>query len=126
MSESDEHTPENPEFKPATYEFPEGTPAEVPADFGAAKEEQLAGQLTAEEVAEFRELRAAKKRKDAAVAAEAEAAAARLSPPTHHVHLADGRVIEGSTIATHWQGEDDELTAVAAVYPKSEFASLPY
>lgn len=110
-------------FQPATYEFPPGTPPEVPADFGAARDDQLAGQLTREEIAEFRALRAEKKAKDAAAAAAAEEAAARLQAPTHHVHLADGKVIEGSTIATHWATEDGRLIPVAGVYPKA-FAAV--
>jgi len=106
------------------YEFPPGTPAQVPADFAAAQEQQLATQLTAEEIAEFRALRAEKKRRDQEAADEAAAAAARLSPPTHHVHLAGGQVTDGSAIATHWAGEDGTVHAVAAAYPMAEYVTL--
>jgi hypothetical protein len=108
----------------AGYQFPPGTPAEVPADFEAAKAAALETQLTAEEIAEFRALRAEKKARDAAAAEEAAAAAARLSPPTHHVHLADGTVIDGSTIETHWAPEAGGLLAVAGAYPKAEYVTL--
>lgn len=106
------------------YEFPPGTPATVPADFAAAQEQALANQLTAEEIAEFRALRAEKKARDQAAADEAAAAAARLSPPTHHVHLADGSVIEGSAIETHFAPESGGLVPVAGAYPKAEFVTL--
>jgi hypothetical protein len=112
-------------FKPATYPFPPGTPREVPADFAAAQEAQLADRLTAEEIAEFRALRAEKKKRDQEAADEAAAAAARLSAPTHHVHLADGRVIDGSQIATHYHG-DDGLVAVAGAHPMTAHITLPY
>lgn len=104
---------------PPTYPFPPGTPAEVPADFekAAVDREASALQLTAEEIAEFRQLRAEKKAHDEEVAAEAAAAAARLSPPSHHVHLADGSVVEGSTIATHYATEAGQLIPVAGAYP---------
>lgn len=107
------------------YAFPPGTPAEVPADFAKAREDLLAGQLTAEEIAEFRALRAEKKANDARVAAEAAEAAARLSPPTHFVHLADGSVVDGSPIATHWATEAGQLLTVAGAHLKPEFVSLP-
>jgi hypothetical protein len=117
--------PAAPSQQPAPgYEFPPGTPAQVPADFGAAQEQQLATQLTAEEIAEFRALRAEKKARDLAAAEEAKAAAARLSPPTHHVHLAGGQVVDGSSIETHWAGEDGTVHAVAGAYPMAEFATL--
>lgn len=108
-----------PEPTPATYAFPPGTPAEVPADFeqAAVEREASALQLTAEEIAEFRQLRAEKKAHDEAVAAEAAEAAERLSPPSHHVHLADGTIVDGSTIATHYATEDGLLIPVAAAYP---------
>lgn len=108
----------------AGYQFPPGTPAEVPPDFEAAKAAAFETQLTAEEIAEFRALRAEKKARDQAAADEAAAAAARLSPPTHHVHLADGTVTEGSTIATHWAPEGGGLLTVTGAYPKSEFVTL--
>lgn len=106
------------------YQFPDGTPAVVPPDFEAAKAAQLENQLTAEEIAEFRALRAEKKARDQAAADEAAAAAARLSPPTHHVHLADGTITDGSTIATHWATEDGALVPVTGSYPKAGFVTL--
>lgn len=104
------------------YAFPPGTPPEVPADFAAAQEQQLATQLTAEEIAEFRALRAEKKARDKAAAEEAAAAAARLSAPTHHVHLANGQIVDGSAIATHYATEDGKVHAIAGAFPMSEFA----
>src|ERR1700685_452546 len=81
----------------------DGQPVEqpVPADFAAAQEAAAAAQLTPEEIAEFRALRQAKKDADAQALKDAEEAAARLQPATHHVHLADGRVVEGGAIQTH-------------------------
>jgi hypothetical protein len=119
-------------FQPATYPFPPGTPATVPADFDAeaaqrelaALRAQQASQLSPEEIAEFRQLREEKKANDARVAAEAEAAAATLQPSRHHVHLADGHVVDGSTIETHVD-YGDGLVHVAAAYPKSEFVTFP-
>jgi hypothetical protein len=112
---------------PGGYSFPPGTPATVPADFAAAQaaaqDAVLADRLTPEEIAEFRALRAEKKKRDQEAAEEAAAAAARLSPPTHHVHLADGRVIEGSPIETHY-AEDGGLVAVAGAYAKPEYVTL--
>jgi hypothetical protein len=97
-----------------------GTPAQtgVPADFGAAQEAALvnSGQLTVEEIAEFRALRAEKKVRDAQAAAEAAAAAARLQRPSHHVHLADGSVVQGSAIATHYSAPDGSVLVVTGVY----------
>jgi hypothetical protein len=116
--------PPQPDFVPATYDFPPGTPPEVPADFAEARDKQLADQLTPEEVAEFRALRAEKKARDAAALKEAEEAAARLSPPTHTVLLADGSKVDGSQIATHY-AIGDELVPVAAAYLKPEFVTLP-
>jgi len=107
-----------------------GQPVEmpVPADFEAAREASLATQLTPDEIAEFRALRAAQKLRDAEAAAEAAAAAARLQPATHFVHLADGTVIDGSPIETHVDmGTDGKsrLFTVAGAFIKSEFISLP-
>jgi hypothetical protein len=113
------------QFQPATYQFPPGTPREVPADFEAAREAQLADQLSPEEIAEFRALRAEKKARDKAAAEEAAAAAARLSAPSHHVHLADGRVIEGSQIATHYAEDGGGLVAVASAHPMAASITLP-
>jgi hypothetical protein len=107
------------------YPFPAGTPPVVPADFGQAKEDALADQLTREEIAEFRALRAEKKARDEAAAKEAADAAAKLSAPTHTVVLADGQKVDGSTIATHWAAEDGDLIPVAGAYLKPEFVSLP-
>lgn len=108
----------------AGYDFPPGTPAQVPPDFAAAREAQLATQLTAEEIAEFRALRAEKKARDQAAADEATAAAARLSPPTHHVHLAGGQVVDGSTIETHWADDAGVVHAIAGAYARPEFVTL--
>lgn len=93
----------------------DGTPV-VPADFAVAEETQAANQLTAEEVAEFRALRADKKANDERVAAEVAASAANLAAPTHHVHLADGSVVQGSTIATHYAHENGRTVPVSGVY----------
>jgi hypothetical protein len=109
----------------AGYPFPPGTPPVVPADFAQAKEDALADQLTREEIAEFRALRAEKKARDEAAAQEAAAAAARLSAPTHHVLLADGTRVDGSTIATHYATESGDLIPVAGAYLRPEFVSLP-
>lgn len=106
------------------YNFPPGTPAEVPQDFAAAKAAALETQLTPDEIREFRALQAEKKARDQAAADEAAAAAARLSPPTHHVHLADGTVSEGSTIETHYAPAEGGLVPVIGAYPKSEFVTL--
>jgi hypothetical protein len=99
---------------------PAGQPVQtgVPDDFAAAHEQAVvaSGQLTAEEIAEFRALRAEKKQRDAEAAEEAARAAARLQAPTHHVHLADGTVTEGSTIATHYATGDGRLLVVTGVY----------
>jgi len=99
---------------------PAGQPAQtgVPDDFAAAHEAAVvnSGQLTAEEIAEFRALRQEKKDRDAEAAEEAARAAARLQAPTHHVHLADGTVTEGSTIATHYATGDGRLLVVTGVY----------
>lgn len=75
-----------------------------------------AGQLTAEEIAEFRALRAEKKKRDEEAAAEAAAAAARLQEPTHHVHLANGMIRPGSTIETHVDDPLHGLIAVASAH----------
>lgn len=109
---------------PATYQFPPGTPPEVPADFAAAQEQQLANQLTAEEVAEFRALRAEKKARDEQAAKEAAEAAAKLSPPTHNVFLADGAQVDGSTIETHYATESGDLIPVTGAYLKPEYVTL--
>lgn len=103
-----------------------GQPVEmqVPADFEAAREASLATQLTPDEIAEFRALRAAQKQRDAEAAAEAAAAAARLQPATHFVHLAGGSVVEGSTIETHVDNGNG-IYPVAGAYLKPEFVTLP-
>jgi hypothetical protein len=113
-------------FTPATYNFPPGTPETVPADFGeaAVQREASASQLTAEEIAEFRALRDEKKARDAAAAEAAAEAAAKRQPDRHHVHLADGSVVDGSTIETHYATEAGGLVPVSGAYPKSEFVSF--
>jgi hypothetical protein len=125
-------TPTPAEQRPATYPFPPGTPDRVPEDFDAeaAKRELAAlreaqgGQLTAEEVAEFRALRAEKKARDEQAAKDAAEAAARLAAPTHYVHLADGSVVEGSTIETHHQFADGRVLPVTAAHLKPEFVTF--
>jgi hypothetical protein len=102
---------------PAYAQGPGGEP--VPFDVQGGFEAQAAqppGQLTAEEVAEFRALREEKKRRDAEAAAEAEAAAARLQDHTHHVLLAGGEWVKGSTIATHYDNGDGQLVPVVSVH----------
>jgi hypothetical protein len=103
---------------------PPAPPAKVPADFEQAKVERESAQLTPEEVAEFRALRAAQKDRDAAAAKEAAEAAARLQPLTHHVHLADGSRVDGSTIETHYATEHGQMLPVAGAWLKPEFANL--
>jgi hypothetical protein len=99
---------------------PAGVPVQtgVPADFAAAQEAAVvaSNQLTAEEIAEFRALRAEKKARDEEAAREAAEAAARLQAPTHHVHLADGSRLEGFSIATHYATEDGRVVPVTGVY----------
>jgi hypothetical protein len=104
----------------------DGKPVEkaVPADFAKEQEEAKAAQLTPEEVAEFRALRQAKKDADAKALADAEEAAARLQPATHFVHLADGQVIEGSSIATHVDLGRGPLP-VTGTFLKPEFVTFP-
>ena len=96
---------------------------EVPFDVQEAAVAAQA-QLTPEEVAEFRQLRADRKAADEAAAKAAEEAAARLQPDTHHVHLGDGRVVTGSSIATHYDDGDGPVP-VAGAYLRREFVSLP-
>ena len=108
------------EQRPPSYPFPPGTPEKVPEDFAAAHEAAVlaSNQLTAEEVAEFRALRAEKKARDEQAAKEAAEAAAKLTPPTHYVHLADGSVIDGHQIATHYATADGRVIPVAAAFEK--------
>jgi len=98
---------------------PAGVPVQtgVPEDFAAAHEAAVvsSGQLTPEEIAEFRALRQEKRERDEEAARAAAEAAARLQAPTHHVHLADGSVVQGSAIATHYD-EGGRLLQVAGVY----------
>jgi hypothetical protein len=116
---------------PATYQFPPGTPEQVPADFGESavqrELEQLRAQaaagLSPEEVAEFRQLREEKKAADAKAAAEAEAAAASRQPDRHHVHLADGSVVDGSTIETHVDYGNGPVHVIGA-FPKAEYVTF--
>jgi len=110
-----------PQAGTAAYSLSEaGVPVQtgVPDDFAAAHEAAVvnSGQLTAEEIAEFRALRAEKKERDRLAAEEAAAAAARLQAPTHHVHLADGTILQGSSIATHYALEDGRVVAVSGAY----------
>jgi hypothetical protein len=95
----------------------------VPADFAKEQEAALSAQLTPEEVAEFRALRQAKKDEDERVAREAAEAALLLQPDTHHVHLGDGSVVDGSSIATHYDLGDGPLP-VAGTFLKREFVKL--
>lgn len=83
-----------------------------------------AGQLTAEEVAEFRALRESKRAADEKALADAEAAALKLQPATHFVHLADGSVTEGSTIATHVDNGDGPLP-VTGTFLKPAYVTFP-
>ena len=103
----------------------------MPEDFDAeaAKREleqlreQQAGQLTAEEVAEFRALRQEKKDRDAEAARLAEEEAAKRQPDRHHVHLADGSVVDGSSIETHVDYGDGPVPVIGA-WPKAEFVTF--
>lgn len=110
-----------PEPVPPSYPFPPGTPERVPADFAQERDQAFANQLTPEEVAEFRALRKEKKERDEAAAKAVAEAAAKLSPPTHHVHLADGSLTEGSTIETHWAAEGGDLIPVTGAWLKAEY-----
>ena len=104
----------------------DGKPVEkpVPADFAAEQEQAASAQLTAEEIAEFRALRKAKKDADAQALADAEAAAAKLQPHTHFVHLADGQIVEGSSLATHVDTGAGPLP-VTGTWLKPEFVQFP-
>ena len=62
--------------------------------------------------------------RDLEAATEAAAAAARLQPNTHFVHLAGGSVVEGSTIETHVDNGNG-IYPVAGAYLKPEFVTLP-
>lgn len=80
--------------------------------------------VTAEDLAELREMRAERAERAAREEAERAEAEARLTPPTHHVHLSDGQVVEGSQLGTvHTFGDGtghpsgDRALAVAAVAP---------
>jgi hypothetical protein len=123
MSEIPENTPPG-DGAGDGYQFPPGTPPEVPADFEAARTKALASQLSPEEIAEFRALRAEKKQRDQEAAEEAERAAARLSPPTHRLVLGDGTTVDGSTVETHYAAEDGALVPVASASPHREFVTL--
>jgi hypothetical protein len=90
----------------------------VPDDFEEAKVQRETAGLTAEEVAEFRQLRKERKERDEAEQKAAEEAAAALQAPTHVVHLANGDVVEGSNIASHYD-IDGALVPVAGAYVKS-------
>jgi hypothetical protein len=99
-------------------------PMPVPADFAAEHERQMAFQLTPEEIAEFRALRADAKKRAQEAADEAAAAAARLQPATHFVHLADGSIGEGSPIETHVD-TGHGIYPVAGAFLKPEFVTFP-
>jgi hypothetical protein len=81
-------------------------------------------EFTADDMAELRRLREERTTRAARDAADAAEAAARLSPPSHHVHLADGQVVEGSQLGTHHTYGDgtgsprgDRMVAVVGCYP---------
>jgi hypothetical protein len=108
---------------PTTYGLgPDGVPVPmpVPAEF----QPHVPDALTAEEIAEFRALRAAQKLRDQEAADEAAAAAARLQPATHFVHLADGSIGEGSPIETHVD-TGHGIYPVAGAFLKPEFVTFP-
>lgn len=80
--------------------------------------------FTAEDWAELRTLRHERAQREAREALDAAEAAARLSPPSHHVHLADGAVVEGSQLGTHHSYGDgtgsargDRIVRVVGCYP---------
>ena len=108
---------------PTTYGLgPDGVPVPmpVPAEFTPYGPDAL----TPDEIAEFRALRAAQKQRDLEAATEAAAAAARLQPNTHFVHLAGGSVVEGSTIETHVDNGNG-IYPVAGAFLKPEYVTLP-
>jgi 3-oxoacyl-(acyl-carrier-protein) synthase len=63
-------------------------------------------QITAEDLADLRALRTERSERLARQAADQAEAQARLTPPTHYVHLADGTVVPGSQIGTHHTAGD--------------------
>ncbi len=90
----------------------------------AAAAPPAAATLDPELLAELVELRNERRERLVREAADAEEAAARMSGPTHLVHLADGQVVEGSQIGTHHSYGDgtghrrgDRIVKVAACYP---------
>ena len=108
---------------PTTYGLgPDGVPVPmpVPAEFAP----HVPDALTAEEIAEFRALRAAQKLRDQEAADEAATAAARLQPATHFVHLADGTIGEGSSIETHVDNGHGPMPVTGA-FLKPEFVTFP-
>jgi hypothetical protein len=121
-----DEAPRDPSPGPVFALGPDGQPfpTEVPADFAAQQAAALAAQLTPEEIAEFRALRDAQKLRDQQAADEAAAAAARLQPATHFVHLADGSVTEGSPIETHVD-TGHGIYPVTGAFPKPEFVTFP-
>jgi hypothetical protein len=76
--------------------------------------EPEAGQLTAEEIAEFRALRAAKIKQD-----KEYEEANKPPPPTHTLILADGRVIKSAGTMTHYQ-DVPVINSVEYVAPEEE------
>ena len=87
--------------------------------------EAPAVQLTAEEIAEYRQLRRERIEREAAELEARKVEEARRTPPTHHVRLADGQLVQlsGGNIGTHHSFGDgtgrpdgDKLVAVASAY----------
>lgn len=117
---------EKPGFdKPVPAPVPPDVAAgEVPEDFAERQAKLLETQLSPEEIAEFRALRQEKKDRDKAAADAAAEAAARLSPPTHNVALADGSVVDGSTIETHYATERGDLVPAVGAFLKSDYVNL--
>lgn len=99
-------------------------PLPLPPEDAPAAAAAPVPEFTTEDWAELRMLRRERADREARDAADAAEAAARLSKPTHHVHLADGQVVEGSQIGTHHTFGDgsgsprgDRTVAVVGCYP---------
>lgn len=99
-------------------------PAAPPADPPAAAPAPSYA-IPPELLAELEALREDRRKREAREAADAAEQAARMSAPSHHVHLADGSVIEGSQIGTHHTTGDgsghhrgDHVLAVVGAYLK--------
>ena len=117
-------TPEMPD--PTGFASQAEYEAKVAADKAAA-DAQLATSLgmTREDLEELRQLRHERAQREAREAKDRAEQEARLTPPSHYVHLADGSVFEGSHLGTHHSFGDgtghprgDRMVPVAAVYPK--------